>query len=146
MTHMNTEKEDWSQCIDIKYRVNKLWCQLKPRQEFHEFHVFANMRVLQCSNNSRVIMNPIMEQNLADLQLIAVVSEAYKRKLVAHKCLWYGEGLFFSPILLNVIKVTGVNVTAQFRHYWGSRCTLQQKTRGDSEHDASLCIKKHSMI
>lgn len=58
---------------------------------------------------------------LADLLLAAVVSEANKGELVAHEGLWYGKGLLLSPILLNVIKVTGVNVTAQFRHYWCSR-------------------------
>lgn len=66
-------------------------------------------------------------QSLADLLLIAVVSEAYKGELVSHKCLWYWEGLLFTPILLDVIKVTGVDVTAQFRHDWGGRCTLHQK-------------------
>lgn len=66
-------------------------------------------------------------QSLADLLLIAVVSEAYKGELVSHKCLWYWEGLLFTPILLDVIKVTGVDVTAQFRHDWGGRCTLHKK-------------------
>lgn len=59
----------------------------------------------------------------ADLLLTAVVSEAYEGELVAHKGLWYGEGLLLSPVLLDVVKVTGVNVTAQLRHHWGSRCT-----------------------
>ena len=64
-----------------------------------------------------------MEQSLAHLLLIAVVCEAHEGELVAHKGLWYGEGLLLPSILLNVVKVTGVNVTAQFRHYWGSRYT-----------------------
>lgn len=64
---------------------------------------------------------------LTDLLVTAVVGEAYEGELVAHKGLWYGEGLLLPPILLNVIKVTGVNVTAQFRHYWGSRCTGHKK-------------------
>ena len=67
--------------------------------------------------------------HLADLLMIAVVSEAYERELVAHKGLWYGEGLLFPPILLNVIKVTSVSVTAQFRHYWGCRCTQDKKKK-----------------
>lgn len=62
-----------------------------------------------------------------DLLLTAVVSEAYKGELVAHKGLWYRKGLLLSPILLYVIKITGVNVTAQFRHYGGSRCTWKMK-------------------
>lgn len=62
-------------------------------------------------------------QHLADLLLIAVVSEAYEGELVAHEGLWYREGLLLSPILFDVIKVTGVNVTAEFRHDRGSRCT-----------------------
>lgn len=71
--------------------------------------------------------------SLADLLLIAVVSEAYKGELVSHKCLWYWEGLLFTPILLDVIEVTGVDVTAQFRHDWGGRCTLHQKKRSDRD-------------
>lgn len=63
--------------------------------------------------------------SLADLLLIAVVSEAYKGELVSHKCLRYWEGLLFTSILLDVVKVTGVDVAAQFRHYWGSRCALE---------------------
>lgn len=67
--------------------------------------------------------------SLADLLLIAVVSEAYKGELVSHKCLWYWEGLLFTPILLDVVKVTGVDVAAQFRHDWGSRCALHRERR-----------------
>lgn len=67
-----------------------------------------------------------------DLLLIAVVSEAYKGELVAHKGLWYWKGLLLSPIFLNVIKITGVNVTAQFRHYRGSRCTWRWKIHDDA--------------
>lgn len=66
-------------------------------------------------------------KSLADLLLVAVICKAYKGELVSHKCLWYWEGLLFTPILLDVIKVTGVDVTAQFRHYWGGRCTSHQK-------------------
>lgn len=68
-----------------------------------------------------------MEPGPADLLLIAVVSEAYEGQLVAHKGLWYGEGLLLPPILLDVIKVTSINVAAQFRHYWGSRYTEHKK-------------------
>lgn len=81
-------------------------------------------------------MNLRIEQSLADLLLIAVVSEAYEGELVAHKGLWYGEGLLLPPILLDVIKVTGVNVTAQFRHYWGSRCTGHKNKNGRFSGDA----------
>lgn len=67
-----------------------------------------------------------------DSLLIAVVSEAYERELVAHKGLWYWKGLLLSPIFLNVIKVTGVNITAQFRYYWGSRCIWRIKMYDDA--------------
>lgn len=69
----------------------------------------------------------VQRTSLADLLLITVIGEAYKRELVAHKGLWYGKGLLLSPILLNVIKVTGVSVTAKFGDYRGSRCTQQRR-------------------
>lgn len=58
---------------------------------------------------------------VADILLVAVVCKANERELVAHEGLWYWERLLLPPILLNVIKVTGVNVAAQLWHYWGSR-------------------------
>ena len=83
------------------------------------------------------------------LLVVAVVSEADKGELVAHEGLWYGEGLLVTSILLNVVKVTGVNVTAQFRHYWGSRCTWRWKIHDDAGktepvhciYNKALCVK-----
>lgn len=66
-------------------------------------------------------MSAYVENSAADILLVAVVREPYEGELVAHKSLWYGESLLLPPILLDVIEVTGVNVTAQLRHYWGSR-------------------------
>lgn len=57
---------------------------------------------------------------MTSLLFIAIICEANKGELVAHKGLWYGKGFLFSSILLDVIKVTGVDVTAQFRHHRGS--------------------------
>lgn len=60
---------------------------------------------------------------MCDLLVIAVVSEAHKGELVAHKGLGYRKGLLLSSVFFNVIEVAGVNVTAQFRHNRSSRCT-----------------------
>lgn len=64
---------------------------------------------------------------MAHSLLTAVVSEAYEGQLVAREGLWCGEGLLLPPVLLYIIKVTGVNVAAQLRHYWGSRYTGHEK-------------------
>ena len=53
--------------------------------------------------------------------MTAIVGEAHKRQLVAHESLWYGEGLLVSPVRLDVVKVTGVDVAAQLRHHRGRR-------------------------
>lgn len=91
-----------------------------------------------------------MKRSLADLLLIAVVSEAYEGELVAHKGLWYGEGLLLPPILLDVIEVTRVNVTAQLGHDWSSRYTghktmddlmMIQDKHGRTTYSKSLCVK-----
>lgn len=53
----------------------------------------------------------------------AVVGEAHKRELIPHKGFGDGEGLLLSPVFLEIIKITCINVTAQLRNHRGSRYT-----------------------
>lgn len=53
--------------------------------------------------------------------MTAVVGEAHKWKLIPNKGFGDGEGLLLSPVLLDIIKITRINVTAQLRNHRGGR-------------------------
>ena len=58
-----------------------------------------------------------------------VVGEAHEGELVANKGLWCGEGLLLPAVLLDVVKVAGVDVAAELRHHGRRRCRDEHKQR-----------------
>lgn len=60
-----------------------------------------------------------IDRNQLVLLVFLEVGEAHEWQLVAHKGPWCGKGLHVAFVILNLVKVTGVYVTAQLRHYWG---------------------------
>ena len=54
------------------------------------------------------------------LLILLEVSKTHKGELVADEGSGWGKSLRITFIILDIVKVTGVNVTAQFWNYWGN--------------------------
>ena len=60
-----------------------------------------------------------MQSEMKHLLILLEVSEAHKGELVADEGSGWRKSLSITFIILDIIKVTGVYVTAQFWNYWG---------------------------
>ena len=52
------------------------------------------------------------------LLVISGVGEPNKRQVVSSECLWRGEILLWTLVLLDVIEVTRILVAAELGHHW----------------------------
>lgn len=69
-------------------------------------------------------MSPL-SKTVADSLVLFEIGESNKGKLVSHKSFGSRKGLYVAFIILNLIKVTSVNVTAELWYHWSSRCEKQ---------------------
>lgn len=95
------------------------------------FFFFKKNLVRKSATNANLICRcaPKHSQKV-NLLVLLEVSEANKRQLVAHERSGWREGLGVAFVILYVVKVAGVDVTAQLWHDWSHRWRGETRYHG----------------